>query len=126
MKKLEKTVHFVAEGTSVGCYDSAGSPVKYILVNGEPFIEIAKCPDRLFTIDSAIGHDGECTWLCNYNNDFPHVRIKAVVNGVFVTDRNGRFSFAERSCSKRELASFYLAKYKALKNSIKLTEVVHG
>ena len=60
MKTLERKVHFVAEGTSiVGCYDSKCNPVRYILINGEPYIELNNSVKRFLDIDNVAVHNAE-------------------------------------------------------------------
>jgi hypothetical protein len=124
MKKLEKTVHFVAEGTSVGCYDSKGNPMKYIMIGGEPFIALNNS-DRLLDIKSAKVHNTTLEYYKNYMRDFGEVDLKGVVSGCFIGKSCSVWNYAERHCTKCELASFHLAMYKAYKNAMKL-EVKNG
>jgi hypothetical protein len=124
MKKLEKKVHFVAEGTSVGCYDSKGSPVRYIMVSGTPYIELDKSVDRLFKIDGATAHCKELKYYSNYRSDmFSSVELSGVINGTFVSSNSTHYYYAERPCTHQELASFYLAMYKVQKNTIKMEDI---
>lgn len=126
-KKLEKQVHFTAEGSSVGCYDSKGSPVRYLMICGEPYIELDKSVDRLFDIETAAVHRCDLTYYENYRPDLvDFVRLKGVVNGTFVSSNNSHWKYAERKCSHRELVSFYLAMYKAHKNAAKSEVIKNG
>lgn len=124
MKRLEKKVHFVSEGTSiVGCYDSKGNPVRYILIKGEPYIELDKSVDRLLDIDNAAVHNAEVQYYSDNRHDmFVYVKLTGVINSIFISSKNSLYRYAERPCTRRELASFYLAMYKTIKNAIKLTE----
>lgn len=123
MKKLEKTVHFVAEGTSIGCYDSKGSPMRYLLIDGEPYISIDDSVDRLLDIHSVKVHNAEVKFYMNNRSDsFGCVDLTGVVNGMFVTSKCSIWKYAERPCTHRELASFHLAMYKAHKKAIELSE----
>lgn len=123
MKKLEKTVHFVAEGTSIGCYDSKGSPMRYLLIDGEPHISLDNSVDRLLSIASAKVHNGEVNFYTNNKSDvFGRVGLTGVINGKFISSKCSVYRYAERTCTRRELASFHLAMYKACKNAIKLVE----
>lgn len=125
MKKLEKKVHFVAEGESVGCYDSKGNPMKYLMVKGEPFIALDNS-DRLLDIESAKVHNSAYNYYKHYRADaFSEVSLKGVVSGHFIGRSCSVWNYAERPCTKRELASFHLAMYRACKNSMKL-EVKNG
>ncbi len=126
-KKLEKTVHFVAEGTSIGCYDSKGNPMRYLMIDGEPYISIDDSVDRLCDIANAAVHNNVVYFYSNNRSDsFGHADLTGVVNRRFVSSRCSIWKYAERPCTHRELASFHLAKYKAHKNAIKLLEVKHG
>lgn len=121
MKSLEKKVHFKAEGTSLGCYDSDGNPVKYILVEGKPYIAIDDSEDRLLNIPCSMAHDAILSYYTNHaENSFNNVVLKGVINGKFISSNCCAYKYAERQCTKRELASFFLAMYKAYKNAIKL------
>ena len=122
MKSLEKKVHFTTEGKSVGCYDSKGNPVGYILVAGEPFIRLEKHTDRLLKIDSAVCYSSQTiTAYHNYNSEkFSHVALRGVVNSTFIAINGCSYAYANRACTKAELASYHLAMYKAYKNAIKL------
>ena len=123
-KKLEKQVHFVAEGHSVGCYDSKGSPVRYLMICGVPYIELVKSVDRLLDIETVAVHNVELEYYKNHVRDsVGFVHLAGVVNGTFVSSKNSHWRYAERKCSNRELASFYLAMYKALKNSAKSEDI---
>lgn len=128
MKNLEKKVHFVFEGTCIaGCYDSKGNPVRYILIDGEPHISLDNSVDRLLYIADVAVHDIELDVYTNNKSDlFGRVNLTGVINGTFVSTKNSHWRYAERPCTHRELASFYLAMYKAQKNAIKLTEVENG
>lgn len=126
MKRLEKKVHFVAEGTSVGCYDSKGNPMKYIMIGGEPFISLDNSVDRLLNINNVAVHNGEVKFYQNNRSDlFGHCDLTGVINGTFVSANNSHWLYAERRCTHRELASFHLAMYRACKNAMKL-EVKNG
>lgn len=127
MKKLEKTVHFVAEGTAIGCYDSKGSPMRYLMIDGEPHISLDNSVDRLLNITNVAVHDSEAKFYQNNRSDsFGHADLAGVINGTFIGANNSRWRYAERKCTHRELASFYLAMYKAQKNAIKLLEAENG
>ena len=127
MKKLEKTVHFVAEGTSIGCYDSNGSPIRYLLIDGEPYISLDNSVDRLLSIAGAKVHNSEVKFYMNNKSDvFGHVDLTGVINGQFISSKCSVYRYAERKCSHHELASFHLAMYKAQKNTIKLLEGING
>ena len=126
MKKLEKTVHFVAEGTSVGCYDSKGNPMKYLIIGYEPFIALDNS-DRLLDIKCAKVHNSELEYYKNYRCDcFKEVDLKGVVSGHFIGRGCSVWNYAERHCTYRELASFHLAMYRACKNAMYLEEVKNG
>lgn len=122
MKTLEKKVHFTVEGTSVGCYDSKGNPMRFILVAGDPYIQLEKYTDRLLKIDSAVCYSSQS--IKAYHNydagSFSYVNLRGIVNCTFISSNNCQFAYANRACTKAELASYYLAKYKAYKNAIKL------
>lgn len=122
-KKLEKQVHFTAEGGySVGCYDSKGSPVEYILIEGEPYISLDNSVDRFFSIAiaNAKTHNTEVLAYKNYSKGvFACANLVGVVNNTFVSTKNSLWRYAERPCTSRELASFHLAMYKAHKNAAK-------
>ena len=119
-KKLEKQVHFVAERYSVRCYDSKGSPVRYLMICGEPYIELDKSVDRLLDIETVAVHNVDLAYYENRGRDpVMFVHLTGVVNGTFVSSKNSHWQYAERKCSHRELASFYLAMYKAHKNAVK-------
>lgn len=123
MKILEKKVHFTCEGTSIGCYDSNGSPMRYLLIDGEPHISLDNSVDRLLNITNVAAHNGEVKFYQNNRSDsFAHVDLAGVINGTFVSTKNSHWRYAERRCTHRELASFYLAMYKAQKNTIYLLE----
>ena len=123
-KKLEKQVHFTAEGTAIGCYDSKGSPVRYLMICGEPYISLDNSVNRFFSIEDAVAHNREVNFYANNRSDsFARVDLAGVVNATFITSKNSHWMYAERRCSHRELASFHLAKYRAHKNAIKLSEV---
>lgn len=127
MKILEKKVHFTCEGTSIGCYDSKGSPMRYLLIAGEPHISLDNSVDRLLNIDNVVTHNSEVNFYQNNRSDlFSRVDLSGVINGTFVSTKNSHWRYAERKCTHRELASFYLAMYKAMKNAIKLTEAKNG
>lgn len=113
------------EGTSVaGCYDSKGNPVRYVLIAGEPHISLDNSVDRLLDIADVAVHNIELDFYANHKSDlFGRVNLKGVINGTFVSSKNSHWRYAERPCTHRELASFYLAMYKAQKNAIKLAEV---
>lgn len=126
MKKLEKKVHFTAEGTSVGCYDSKGNPMRYLLIEGKPYIEIDKSVDRVLDIETAAVHDSAPAYYkSNRSGLVTFVRVKGVVNRRFISEGCSHYEYAERACSYNELASFYLAMYKAHKNAYTL-EVKNG
>ena len=114
MKKLEKRVHFVEEGTSVaGCYDSKGNPIRYILIKGVPYIKLDKLVDRFLDIDNVAVHNGEVQYYSNNRQDmFGYVCLTGVINKTFISSKNSLYRYAERPCTHRELASFYLAMYK--------------
>ena len=123
MKIHEKTVHFTCEGTSIGCYDSKGSPMRYLLIDGEPYISLDNSVDRFFSIADAKVHNREVIFYDNNRSDsFARVDLTGVVNGTFITSKNSIWKYAERRCTHRELASFYLAMYKAHRNIVKLSE----
>lgn len=123
-KKLEKQVHFTAEGTAVGCYDSKGSPVRYLIICGEPHIELDSSVDRLLDIETAAVNNVELAYYENHRPDsILFVHLKGVVNGTFVSSKNSHWLYAERKCSHRELASFYLAMYKAHKNAVNSEDI---
>lgn len=127
MKILEKKVHFTCEGTSVGCYDYKGSPMRYLLIAGEPYISLDNSVDRLLNITNVAIHNSEVNFYQNYRSDsFAFVDLAGVINGTFVGVKNTHWRYAERRCTRRELASFYLAMYKAQKNAIKLLEAKNG
>ena len=127
MKILEKTVHFTCEGTSIGCYDSKGSPIRYLLIDGEPHISLDNSVDRLLNIKNVAVHSNEVKFYQNNRSDFfGHADLTGVINGTFVSAKNSLWRYAERRCTHRELASFYLAMYKAQKNIIKLSEANNG
>ena len=127
MKTLEKKVHFTAEGTSIGCYDSKGSPMRYLMIDGEPHISLDNSVDRLLNINNVAVHDSEVEFYQNNRSDlFGRVDLAGVINGAFVSAKNSHWRYAERRCTHRELASFYLAMYKAQKNTIKLLEAENG
>ena len=127
MKKLEKTVHFVAEGTSIGCYDSKGSPMRYLLIDGEPYISLDNSVDRLLSIAGAKVHNSEVKFYMNNKSDvFGHVDLTGVINGQFISSKCSIYMYAERTCTRHELANFHLAMYKAYKNAIKLSEAENG
>lgn len=120
MKKLEKTVHFTCEGTSIGCYDSKGSPMRYLMIDGEPHISLDNSVDRLLNITNVAVHNSEVKFYQNNgSNLFSRVDLSGVVNVTFVSTKNSHWRYAERKCTHRELASFHLAMYKAHKNTIK-------
>lgn len=126
MKTLEKKVHFTAEGTSIGCYYSKGNPIRFILINGKPFIELDKSVDRLLNIETATAHNTEPVYYdSNRSDSIAQVRLVGVLNNAFVSSKNSHWKYAERACTNRELASFHLAMYKAYKNAVKL-EVKNG
>lgn len=123
-KKLERQVHFTAEGTSVGCYDTKGNPVRYLLIEGKPYIELDKSIDRIFDIKTAVAHNTELTYYdSNRSDSVVYVHLAGVLNNTFVSSKNSHWLYAERSCTNRELASFHLAMYKAYKNAIKLGDI---
>lgn len=127
MKILEKKVHFTCEGTTIGCYDSKGSPMRYLLIDGEPHISLDNSVDRLLNINNVLTHNSEVKFYQNNRSDsFSHVDLSGVINGSFVSTKNSHWRYAERHCTHHELASFYLAMYKAQKNAIKLTEAKNG
>lgn len=127
MKTLEKKVHFTCEGTSIGCYDSKGSPMRYLLIDGEPHISLDSFVDRLLNITNVAVHNGEVKFYQNNRSDtFAHADLAGVINGTFVSAKNSHWRYAERKCTRRELASFYLAMYNAQKNAIKFFEVKNG
>ena len=127
MKQLEKTVHFVSEGTSIGCYDSKGNPIRYIMIGGTPYIELDKYVNRFLNIDEAAVHHKELRYCSNHRSDlFSFVKLVGVLNGTFISSNNSHYFYAERPCTHRELASFHLAMYKAQKNIIKLSEAENG
>lgn len=127
MKKLEKKVHFTCEGTSIGCYDSNGSPMRYLLIDGEPHISLDNSVDRLLDIGDVAVHDSGLKFYQNHGSSlFGRVFLKGVINGTFIGANNSRWRYAERECTHRELASFHLAMYKAHKNTIKLLEAKNG
>lgn len=127
MKTLEKQVHFTAEGTSVGCYDSKGNPVTYLMIGGDPYIKLDCSVDRLLNVPAASVHGNYYEYYKNYSSSqFAHIDLTGVVNNRFIGSNNSCWIYAERKCTHRELASFHLAKYKAHKNTIKLLEGNHG
>lgn len=127
MKKLEKNVHFTCEGTSIGCYDSKGSPMRYLLIDGEPYISLDNSVDRLLDIANAKVHNSEVNFYMNNKSDpFGRVDLTGVINGKFISSKCSVYRYAERPCTRRELASFHLAIYKAYKNTIKLEELKNG
>lgn len=128
MKKLEKKVHFVSEGTCIaGCYDSEGNPMRYILIDGEPHISLDSSVDRLLDIADVAVHNIELDFYTNNKSDlFGHVNLKGVINGTFVSSKNSHWKYAERKCSHSELASFHLAMYKMHKNNVRLLEAKNG
>ena len=128
MKKLEKRVHFVEEGTSIaGCYDSKGNPVRYILINGEPHISLDNSVDRLLDIADVLVHNIELDFYANNKQDlFRRVDLTGVINGTFVSSKNSHWLYAERKCSHSELASFHLAMYKIHKTAVRLSETNNG
>ena len=122
MKKLEKRVHFVEEGTSVaGCYDSKGNPMRYILIDGEPHISLDNSVDRLLDIADVEVHNAELDFYANNKSDsVARVNLKGVINKTFVSSKNSHWRYAARKCSNSELASFHLAMYKIYKNTFRL------
>lgn len=127
MKTLEKKVHFTAEGTSIGCYDSKGIPMLYLLIEGKPYISLDNSVDRLLDILHVKAHNAEVCFYDNNRSDlFACVDLAGVINGKFVTSKHSIWKYAERPCTHHELASFYLAMYKAQKNAIKLLEAKNG
>ena len=126
MKKLERQVHFVAEGTSVvGCYDSKGAPVRYIIVKGRPYIELDRFEDRILPGYKAVGYCAEHAYYCEIpSNSVAYTFVKAVVNNRFIAENSATYTYAARECSNKELASFYLAMYKVQLNIIKLSKAV--
>lgn len=127
MKILEKKVHFTCEGTSIGCYDSNGSPMRYLMIDGEPYISLDNSVDRLLDINNVAVHNGEVKFYQNNRSDlFGRADLTGVINGTFVSAKNTHYRYAERKCTHRELASFHLAMYKAYKNVIKLVEAENG
>lgn len=127
MKKLEKKVHFTCEGTSIGCYDSKGIPMLYLLIDGEPHISLDNSVDRLLNITNVVAHNSEVKFYQNNRSDsFAYTDLAGVINRTFVSTKNSHWRYAERRCTHRELASFYLAMYKAQKNTIKLLEANNG
>ena len=126
MKTLEKKVHFTAEGTSIGCYDSKGIPMRYLLIEGEPYISLVDSVDRLLNICGVRAHNSEVKFYENNRSVvFACIDLAGVVNGKFVSSNHSIWKYAERQCTHSELASFHLAKYKAHKNALKL-EVKNG
>lgn len=127
MKILEKKVHFTCEGTSIGCYDSEGNTVCYLLIDGEPHISLDSSVDRLLKISNVAVHNGEGNFYQNNKSDsFSRADLTGVINGTFVSAKNSHWRYAERKCTHRELASFYLAMYKAQRTTIKLLEARNG
>lgn len=127
MKTLEKKVHFTCEGTSIGCYDSKGSPMRYLLIDGEPHISLYNSVDRLLNITNVALHNCEVKFYQNNRSDsFAYADLAGVINGTFVSAKNSHWRYAERKCNRSELASFYLAMYMAQKNAINLLEAKNG
>lgn len=123
MKTLEKKVHFTAEGTSIGCYDSKGNPMRYLLIEGEPHISLDNSVNRLLDIRYVKVHNAEVNFYDKHRSDvFACVDLAGVINGKFITSKYSVWRYAERQCTHSELASFHLAKYKAHKNAVKLLE----
>lgn len=128
MKILEKKVHFSScNGTSIGCYDSEGNTVRYLLIDGEPYISLDNSVDRFLNISNVAVHNGEVNFYQNNRSGFfSRADLTGVINGTFVSANNSHWRYAERKCTHRELASFYLAMYKAQKTTIKLLESSNG
>ena len=96
--------------------------MRYLLIDGEPHISLDNSVDRFFSIADAKVHNREVIFYNNRSDSFARVDLTGVVNGTFITSKNSIWKYAERRCTHRELASFYLAMYKAHRNIVKLSE----